>query len=739
MWRLLSLLIVVTVAGYGLGMILGWYGAPEADGNITIKTIKPERLAERLSTQRRAAPTQSRQQILFGDLHVHTTFSSDAFRMSLPFVQGEGSHPPADACDYARYCSALDFWSINDHAEGLTPDLWAKTKASIRACNAVAGDASNPDMVAFLGWEWTQSSATAQSHYGHKNVLFLDTDEDKVPTRPIASASNKAFTVLPAKFRMLPPLYDLPNRQRYYDYDYSVRQVGRETVCDSAAPGPASPADCKEYAETPTDLFAQLAAWDFPRMVIPHGNAWGIYTPAMSSWDKQLRADMNDPSVQFLLEIFSGHGNAEEYRDWRTVDYAADSSQTCPAPSTSYLPSCWRAGEIIYQRCAQEGEAEAECQQRAGAARELYVSRGLAGWLTVPGATTADWLDAGQCRDCYLPAFNYRPAGSAQYAQAVTNFDEPKNPLRFRFGFIGSSDNHSGRPGTGFKEQPRRNVVDWWGYFDKASQARFGTDTGPPVSKAAPPDMSRVDPFGMLELERQASFFLTGGLVAVHVPSRDRQSIWNSLQRKEVYATSGERILLWFDLLNNDTTSDSSTLPMGSETIMSSLPRFRATAVGAFKQLPGCPQDASAALSEQRLQSLCRGECYNPSDERQRITHIDVVRILPQMQAGEPIAPLITDPWKRFKCEPSAQGCTVEFEDPDFSANARDAVYYVRAVQEPDAMINADNLRCEHDKQGNCVAVNPCYGDYRTADDDNCHTTEESKAWSSPIFIDYRE
>jgi hypothetical protein len=66
----------------------------------------------------------------------------------------------------------------------------------------------------------------------------------------------------------------------------------------------------------------------------------------------------------------------------------------------------------------------------------------------------------------------------------------------------------------------------------------------------------------------------------------------------------------------------------------------------------------------------------------------------------------------------------------------RDALYYVRAIEEPSPAVNAGGLRCRTDETGNCIEVNPCQGDYRTPMDDDCLGTIEERAWSSPIFVD---
>jgi len=719
------------VLGLVLLVLAFWvvYGGAESqlDGEITVAALAPDLVAARIRAQKGTVPDTDNR-ILFGDLHVHTTLSVDAFMWSLPLMGGEGVHPPADACDFARFCSQLDFYALTDHAEALNPRTWAMSKDSVRQCNAVNADSDQPDTIAFTGFEWTQVGLTPEAHYGHKNVIFKYDTEDQLPARPIAAPgiTSRAFSNLSALWPLLTiPARSFPNQQSYLDFARHIRENGRYPVCPEGYDTKDLPPTCRERAGSPDVLFKKLNEWGLDTIVIPHGTTWGFYTPLGYTWDKQLRAELDDPELQRLVEVFSGHGNSEEYRNFRSAVVTEDGLE-CPEPVEGYEACCWRAGEVIRERC--EDPSSDVCQHRVEKARADYLRVALAGHVTLPGEDVADWKDCGQCSDCFLAAYQYRPGGSVQYMLAKGDFEKPDNPRHATMGFIGSSDNHSARPGTGYKEFARRKMTDARGAPDeKWRKAVFG-DRG----EAEPESISfTIDklmerpPFELMWMERQASFFLTGGLVAVHAAARSREAIWEAMQDRDVYGTSGDRILLWFDLLNGP----EGVRHMGSELGFSKTPKFEVRAAGSFVQKPGCPPDVIETLGTERVESICAGECYNPGDRRRRITRIEVIRIQRQRAEDEPIAELIEDPWLTIPCPEDRELCRVEFEDPAYDELKRDMLYYVRAIQEPTPTVNGGGLRCAG---GLCE---PCYGNFRTGEDDDCLVDSEERAWSSPIFL----
>lgn len=713
-------------------------GKHEGPGQIHARPLSAKHVKDRSARQENIPQRPSTKQILFGDLHVHTTFSTDAFMRSLPIVGGEGAHPPADACDFARYCSSLDFFGLTDHAEALTPQHWRESIDSIRACNEAAGDPKNPDLVAYMGFEWSQVGQTPAEHYGHQNVLFHNTGEKDLPTRPIAAPGliQNVFARgagLPLLTLAAIPIREFSQRQRYIDTLTFFRETTSVPPCAAGVDVHALPNDCREFAAKPSELFEKLAQWNMDSLVIPHGTTWGFYTPPGYTYDKQIAPAERNPDKQRVLEIFSGHGNSEEYRDFKDIDYDDKGQAFCPAPTASYEPCCHRAGEIIRSRC---GNIPADqCEKRVADAKIKYLDGGAAGHLSVPGADVEDWKECGQCRDCFAPAFNYRPGGSAQYILAKGNFDNSEKPNHARFGFIASSDNHSARPGTGYKEYARHGNTETAGACSEEWRDRLFTtiQSKPEAATVNQELLNSLPPFRLVDLERQASFFMTGGLVAVHAETRNRDAIWDALKKREVYGTSGDRILLWFDRINGP----NAPATMGSEAKMHETPRFRVKAAGSFVQLPGCPDFGEGGLPAAEVQRLCLGECYHPGDTRKPITRIEVIRIRPQKTANEPLKDLIQDPWKKIDCPKDPAGCSVEFADDDFMTAGRETVYYVRAIQEPSPAVNGDHLRCKRNDKGECIELKPCYGDYRTPFKDDCLANHEERAWSSPIYLDF--
>jgi hypothetical protein len=695
---LLGLLLLIVLALLWLYILgKGFLGGPWAPAQVTD--------GPRESSVIHSAEDGGASQILFGDLHSHTNYSLDAYIFNMNAVKGGGVVTPADACDFSRYCSALDFWSINDHAEGLTPRVWADTLASIRDCNARAGDPASPDMVSFVGWEWSNSNKDdVPSHYGHKNVIFRTWEEGQTPTRAISSEESYVFSRVPAPLLGLLSLSD--GVADTSDLAWYFQESKSVPLCEEDVPADQLPEDCREVALTPATLYRKLDEWGFDSIVIPHGLAWGTTNPLTADFRNQM--DQYEQRYQKLLEVFSGHGNSEVFEDFERIGVNEAGEPYCPEATDNFTPCCQRAAEIVRSRC--EDPSSESCAIQVAETVAAFVAKGAPGGRKlVENTSPDDWQGCGQLQNAFQPPSMYVPRQSAQYNLAL-GFDENQQPKRAKFGLMGSSDGHQARPGSSYKETDRLLYTD---HKDTGSSG-FGLSSfqGDPESGA---------------------FYYTGGLVAVHTEGRDRDSIWRGLDSRHVYATSGDRMLVWFDLLNGP----SGEVPMGSEVLLQETPRFRVKALGAHQQIPGCPEDTTRALGADRVRSLCGGECYNPADERKAISRIEIIRILPQVRPDEKIAPLIQDDWKVFECPADGQGCEVEFDDPDYVPGKRSALYYARVIQEEELLIGGDPFSCEYDEQGNCIKRNYCIGGNATPDK-QCQAKAEPRAWSSPIFVEYQ-
>ena len=152
------------------GIFFNWFGSYIGPGEVS-KFSSASQPSKIIEVDQRINGSEKKQ-ILFGDLHVHTTFSFDAFMLNLPLAQGEGVHPVADACNFARFCSSLDFFAVTDHAEWLTQREWKDSLNSIQNCAVISSEVDQNEVVPFVGWEWTQTSTDPNKHYGHKNIII---------------------------------------------------------------------------------------------------------------------------------------------------------------------------------------------------------------------------------------------------------------------------------------------------------------------------------------------------------------------------------------------------------------------------------------------------------------------------------------------------------------------------------------------------------------------------------------
>jgi hypothetical protein len=619
------------------------------------------------------ADRDPRRQLLFGDLHVHTALSWDAYvsavtvtpEQAYAFARGEpvtlpvtdpGGAATGTAGTYElRIDRPLDFAAVTDHAEYL----------------AEVGVCSDPSSAAYASTTCVELRTGTDAGLRRLGQRLQDTE----PTRldDLCGGADDCETRAQDVWRRLQlaaeAAYDRSSAcsfTSFVAYEWTgapnLANLHRNVVFRSAAV-PDTPTSFYEAA-TPWALWDRLEAdctaarFDPAQfgsaaacavMSIPHNPNWSngnLFDPATPADRPRAAALAQRAAMEPVMELYQHKGDSE-------CDVTLDGVDAPPDPACAFE----KLRRDDYEDCGDtpgtRGIVGLGCVSRNDFVRGIL--------LTGLGVEQADGI----------------------------------NP--FMLGLLASTDTHNGTPGA----VDEQRYVGHFGSREGDAGGRLAPETGNPNGVRNSP----------------------GGLTAVWAESNTREDLFDALQRREVYGTSGPRIAVrayaGWDLPANLCDDGVDLVAEGDRA---------GVAMGA--RLPP-PPDAAAPLRIAVAALADPGTAEQPGTPLQRVqvikgwvdeAGVPHLRVF-DIAGGDDGASVDPD-----TCAPlpgpggGARSLCGVWTDSDAASTPR-AYYYVRVLEDP---------TCRWSTRA-CLALAPADRPSTCADPLE-PTTIQERAWTSPFF-----
>ncbi len=714
--------------------------------------------------------------VYYGDLHVHTRMSLDAYffsgvngpREAHRFARGEavglpaiGSDDPFTAGREARIDRPLDFVAITDHAEfiGGPAAVCDPTAGTQQLCDTLLGQRARADVVGIAagdtstlnqlivslgdalpsdyllwgeikrindqeyepceytslhGYEYTPNEL---SQMVHRNVVFRGA-ADSVPDT-VFSAGALTAALLPENGNDDWALFDHLQSACIDRPDCDVLTIAHNSNASDGRYFLGREANAGDFS-----VVGDLSGVPLGRK-IPQTD---IYYP-MTEADARLRNN-----VEKSFEMMQHKGQSECAAGLEGRYLAADEELD---------PAC--GFEVWKSVCSGRPEDPPSCAEYCSGdpavdpdfcGHKTYNTNGVDLCVTQgPDGSSRPAHGGGDTDNCSHPLDYYRNAMAEGMAIARTLGVNP-----YKLNVVGASDTHNGTPGA----VAERGFNGHFGVIDDDPDEQLGLwlcDGG----NEDPADPQRCSNRRFEEFSRA---FNPGGITGVWAAENTRAEIWDAIERGESFATSGPRLRVrsvasWSPL----PTDVCEQLAAGRETIGGGV------AMGA--DLPPPPDtDAKPHFAVWAVQD----------PEGHALQAIDLVKGYLDAAGAPRVRTVDAVAATRRPVERPSQDCTVaddghpdslcaRWTDENFDA-ARDAYWYARVREVPSCRWSAWMCKIEHPVD--CGLLDPANGlfpkDSGLRGYEGCcapiagepgsfhgkasfHTIEE-RAWTSPIWYE---